>query len=98
MRVRSDVRLPKPGDIVKIEVELTNEDYSHWLEYRDRIERFAEDQKWKVHGIHALIEHVLKTLPKSKQQNQATDDELMHMFAKRQGLDEALLNTGMEFI
>lgn len=90
--------LAGPGDIVKIEVELTTEDYSHWLEYRDRIERFATNQKWKVHGIHALIEHVLKTLPKSKQSNQATDAELMHMFAKRQGLDEALLNTGMEFI
>lgn len=89
--------LANKGDIVKITVALKSEEFAEWQRYRGMIEDLAYKEGWALHSASPIITHTLshKLTSESKQK---PDAEIMRAFAARQGLNDKLLNVGMEFL
>lgn len=88
----------RTGDIVKIRVQLTQEQYQNWHKVKQNLQAWANRRGFFVHQIQPVVSKTMR-LRKAKDANLHTDDnELLRKYAKVRDVDERTLKAGLSLM
>jgi UDP-2,3-diacylglucosamine pyrophosphatase LpxH len=92
-----DLNGAKRGDIVRIELEMLQEDYAEWTELRTRCEEFCTDEGFVLEKIIPILTDMqpYREERKAKFRNRS-DEEIVRAYCRRHDVDEGTLKVGVE--
>jgi len=88
----------KPGDIVKIQVQLDRGDYARWGEIKDKAASWAQKLELNVHMIQPVVAAAARMSSKRPRSEPKSDRELVENYAKAAKLDELTVKVGMNLL
>lgn len=108
IRKVSDLRrfAPTAGDILKVRMRLTHEDYPNWQERQREVLAWGRDCGCVVHTVEVVLDERRSTTAeepsgkKAKKQSSMSrsDEQLVKDYAKLRALDERTTNVGLNLL
>lgn len=88
-----------PGDILKVQLTIKQEDYVHWSEIKDNVYQWAADEGYIVDIVRPVLE--LQNSPRMVKQNGSaarSDSAIMKDYVKKRGVDERTAKVGLDIM
>lgn len=83
------------GDIVRIRLQMRQEDYPRWAEFRERCEAWCEDMQFTLDGVEPLIEEVEGEEPTTQKiAKTVSDKQLVQNYCRRNKVDDETAKVG----
>lgn len=98
----NDIELPyekvNENDIVKIQVHISMENVSQWIDIRSKVEDWAAKRKWIVNTIQPIVSYVQGERKKIVKSQKKSDGQYLQSFVQRTGTDERTAQIGKEIV
>lgn len=88
-----------PGDLIKIRVCLSNEEYPHWNEYRDKVNQWGKQNNYQIYQVQPVITNTpVSHSTIMTQRGTKSDQQILKDYGQQRSVDLATLKTGLKLI
>lgn len=101
MKVAKGVRLPNPGDILKVRVTLSMKDHARWPAIQQEVRDWGEKQDFIVHAVQPVrpkSELEAERTAATRARTHQSDEQVMTTYGKLRSVDAATLKTGLSLL
>ncbi len=82
------------GDILKVRVHLLPKDKDKWNEIKDKVHKWGEAHGFQIHIVQPVFQGLQKVAAPT-QPTYKDDKDLLGQFAKRHGIGDSMIKTGL---